>query len=375
LPFDFRTTRDEDFVFDCVALDPDREPRLRDWLDLQETLGLQPERARDLLEASAGPAEALQHCVNARRSSRREAEARLSKLRRLRVRALPWLSAAYPLQLARLPDAAPLLLLRGAGAVEILEGPCVAIVGARAATVEGKSLAFELGQSLARAGVVVVSGMARGIDAAAHEGALDAKGVSVAVQACGPDRIYPPEHRGLAGRIGERGLVLSEMPLGTPPRAPYFPLRNRLISGLSRAVVVVEAREKSGSLITARHALDQGVEVLAVPGRVAAPTSMGPNRLLIDGARPCLGGDDLLEALGFDAAAPAPAATQPAYGPLATRILAALVEAPATPDELAQRLALSASALAPELLELELAGAIQLERDGRYWVAKGVRGS
>jgi predicted Rossmann fold nucleotide-binding protein DprA/Smf involved in DNA uptake len=102
---------------------------------------------------------------------------------------------------------------------------------------------------------------------------------------------------------------------------------------------------------------------------------MGPNRLLIDGARPCLGGDDLLEALGFDAAAPAPAATQPAYGPLATRILAALVEAPATPDELAQRLALSASALAPELLELELAGAIQLERDGRYWVAKGVRGS
>ena len=131
MPFDFRTTRDEDFVFDCVALDPDREPRLRDWLDLQETLSLQPERARDLLEASAGPAEALQHCVNARRSSRREAEARLSKLRRLRVRALPWLSAAYPLQLARLPDAAPLLLLRGAGAVEILEGPCVAIVGAR----------------------------------------------------------------------------------------------------------------------------------------------------------------------------------------------------------------------------------------------------
>jgi len=214
------------------ARDPsvERQRALEHWLDLQATLALRPERAVALLERAADPDAALR--LHGSRVSRTapEREARLSLLRRLGVRALPLPSPAYPVGLARLADAAPLLLLQGRADVSILRRACIAVVGARAATAYGLDLARELGATLARAGAVVVSGLARGIDAAAHRGALDAGGTTVAVQACGPDRIYPPEHRRLAAHIAETGLLLTEMPPGTPPRAPYFPLRNRLIS-------------------------------------------------------------------------------------------------------------------------------------------------
>jgi len=325
-----------------------------------------------LLQRAADPEAALR--LHGSRVSRTDSErkARLSLLRRLQVRALPLVSPAYPPGLARLVDAAPLLLVQGRADVSILERTCVAIVGARAATAYGLDLARELGAALAGAGAVVVSGLARGIDAAAHRGALDAGGVTVAVQACGPDRVYPPEHRRLSERIAETGLLLTEMPPGTPPRAPYFPLRNRLISGLSKAVVVVEARVRSGSLVTARHALDQGVEVMAVPGPVGVPPSEGPNRLLLDGARPCLGGADLLEALGLEAneGDATPTSSAEPLAPEAQRVLEALAHAPASRDELAQRLGLGAEALAAPLLELELVGRVVDDRDGRLRVLR-----
>ena len=210
--------------------------------------------------------------------------------------ALPVDSPLYPERLAALSDPALLLLVRGRP--ELLSQPAVAIVGSRAATVYGKRVARQIGADLAAAGITVVSGLARGIDAAAHEGALDAGGVTVAVLACGIDRVYPPEHRSLAQRIAARGALIGELPLGTPPRAPFFPMRNRLISGLSLAVVVVEARERSGTLITASHAANQGRDVFAVPGPITAPTSAGANQLLRDGAYVALGAEDVLRELG-----------------------------------------------------------------------------
>jgi DNA processing protein len=221
----------------------------------------------------------------------------------------------------------------------------------------------------------VVSGLARGVDAAAHEGALEA-GATLAFQACGPDRLYPPEHRRLAGRIARRGAVVSELPLGTPPRPAYFPLRNRLISGLAEAVVVVEARERSGSLVTARHAAEQGTDVYAVPGPITAPTSRGPHRLLRDGAIPLTTPEDLLEDLKLR---PAPGggahvllrqspAAAPA-DPLARAVLAALEDAPLTRDELARRLGSPVGALRAALSMLELEGRVTEDRDGRLTCA------
>jgi DNA processing protein len=236
----------------------------------------------------------------------------------------------------------------------------VAVVGARAPSAYGRRVARELGGALARRGLVVVSGLARGIDAEAHEGALAAGGVTVAVQGRGPDDVYPRAHRELAARIARAGAVVSELPPGAPPRPAHFPLRNRLIAGLAACVVVVEARERSGSLSTARHALDQGSEVLAVPGPIHAPTSRGTNRLLVDGARPCLGIDEILVALGTPARRPRRRPPPEAGSPL----LAALEDEPATPDELARRLGRPPQTLARELLELELEGAVARDRDG-----------
>jgi DNA processing protein len=216
---------------------------------------------------------------------------------------------------------------------------------------------------------MVVSGLARGIDAAAHEGALEAGGATIAFQACGPERVYPAQHRALAGRIGAQGAVVTELPVGTPPRAAYFPLRNRLISALAEAVVVVEARERSGSLVTARCAADQGVEVWAVPGPLDAPTSVGPNRLIQQGAGLLLEAGDVLQALGIEAREPcAPAQDGRPQGPLARAILRALRHRPQPRDELAAALASPPAALAAALLELELAGRVREDRDGRLRV-------
>ena len=359
------------------ALDPaDERPAvaeaLRDWLALQHALALQPAGAIALLRRTGHPRAALRLSRSTARPPPRAIEAAVEALRRSGAVAVPFFSPLYPARLANLADPAPLLLIRGEP--RALAGPGVAVVGSRAASAYGLAVAQRLSAELARAGLVVISGLARGVDAAAHRGALEAGGLTVAFQACGPDRVYPSAHRELARRIERQGAVVTEFPPGTRPLRQYFPLRNRLISGLARALVVVEARERSGSLITAAHALDQGIDVLAVPGPVTAPTSVGPNRLIRDGAFVALEAADVVEVIGPGAASPSQRVvrTDPhgveAVGEAGGRILRALLHEPATRDELGRRLGRAPEQLALDLLELELAGRVVEDRDGRLRV-------
>ncbi len=348
--------------------------RLRTWLRLQWALALDPARATELLARVRDPRRVLAALRDAPAISDPELEAGLAQLRRARVAGVPYLSAAYPQRLAVLRDAAPLLWVRGR--LEALHAPSVAIVGARAASAYGLEVAHQLAANLARAGVVIVSGLAHGIDAAAHRGALAAGGTTVAVQACGPDRVYPPAHRSLADEIAARGAVLSELPPGTPPPPLPNPLRNRLISGVSAALVVVEARERSGSLITVDHALEQGVEDFAVPGPVVSATSAGTNRLLRDGAHVALCADDVLMALGrTHASSPRRAAPPPEPSPEARAIVEALEAVPSTRDELARRLRTTPAQLSLALFELEIDRRVCEDRDGRLRVVSPPEGT
>jgi DNA processing protein len=210
-------------------------------------------------------------------------EKELCELPRLGARLVRWTDSEYPPNLRQIADPPPYLIARGL--LEANDTGCVAVVGARAASEAGLRMAQRLGFELATHGFVVVSGLARGIDGAAHRGALEAGGRTVAVLGCGIDVAYPPEHRGLADSIVEhRGAILSELPLGAPPVPENFPSRNRILSGLSLGVVIVEAAEKSGSLITARMALEQDRQVFAVPGSPLSGKTRGSNRLLREGA-------------------------------------------------------------------------------------------
>jgi DNA processing protein len=208
---------------------------------------------------------------------------------------ITWEDDAYPHRLKEIDQPPPVLYLRGELHPE--DEWAVAVVGTRRITPYGRQVAEEIAVTLARSGVTVISGLARGVDAVAHQAALNAGGRSLAVLGSGVDRIYPPEHRRLAEQITAQGALLSDYPPGTPPDAANFPPRNRLISGLSMAVVVIEAGKTSGALITAAFAADQGREVFAVPGNITAPHSQGTNRLIRDGARPLLDPQDLLETL------------------------------------------------------------------------------
>ena len=211
------------------------------------------------------------------------------------IQVLTWEDAAYPERLQSIPQPPPVLYLRGALSPD--DSWAVAVVGTRRVTRYGRQVAEEIATGLARHGVTLVSGLARGVDGVAHRAAMQAGGRTLAVLGCGVDHIYPPEHRALAADIIDRGALISDYPPGTPPDAANFPARNRLISGLSLATIVVEAGETSGALITARFAAEQGRDVFAVPGGIYAPLSKGTNRLLKQGAHPLLCVEDVLEAL------------------------------------------------------------------------------
>lgn len=267
--------------------------------------------------------------------------------------------AAFPALLAQLHDPPRRLHVRG-DPVGVLERPAVAVVGARSCSAYGAQVARTLSRDLAAAGLVVVSGLARGVDAEAHRGALDAGGTTVAVLGCGIDRDYPARHAELARRIvAGGGLVVSEYEPGIEPAPWRFPARNRVIAGLALATVVVEARERSGALITADFALELGREVFAVPGEITSALSAGTNRLIRQGAAPLLGAEDVLAALGLEAA-PAPRAE---VTDAAARVLAVLADGPRGQDELVRATGLATSAVAAALVELELAG-LAAEADG-----------
>ena len=273
--------------------------------------------------------------------------------------------AGFPALLAAIHDPPRSLYLRGAGEGSLLERPAVAIVGARACSSYGRSVARSLARDLAAAGVVVVSGMARGVDGEAHRGALDTGGITVAVLGCGIDRDYPAAHADLARRICERGLVVSEYEPGIEPAPWRFPARNRIIAGMSRATVVVEARERSGALITADFALEEGREVLAVPGEITSALSAGTNALIRLGATPVTGSRDVLEALGIE---PAEATAAAPLGAAAASLLERLRDGALTADELVRAVELDTAQASAALIELELAGRIALE-DGVYRAA------
>ena len=323
------------------------------------------------LALAAFASERGEHLVAAPRHARFAAFARTFDERayraQLRERGLRWLARsdrAFPRLLRAIHDPPAGLFLRGTAPVDLLSQPAVAIVGARACSSYGAAVARSLGRELAAAGLVVVSGLARGVDGEAHRGALEVGGPTVAVLGCGVDRDYPASHRELALRIAERGLVVSEYAPGVEPAPWRFPARNRVVAGLAAATVVVEARERSGALITADLALEEGRDVLAVPGEITSALSAGTNALLRLGATPLTSAADVLEQFGLGGSETG--ALVDVDGPAAA-VLERLRDGPRGADDLARATGLGADVVAVALSELELAGHVHAG-DGVYRV-------
>ena len=365
-----------------ICTDPLRDDPA-DWLRLVRSRRVGPVTFYRLIEEHGSVAEALRVLPEIARAAGVEnyevcpVGVVLAEMKQARAAGAVMLrrgEANYPQSLMDMADAPPILWAQGD--VGLLARPMVAVVGARSASSLGLRMARRLGESLGAAGLVVVSGLARGVDAEAHGAALMTG--TVAVQAGGVDHVYPVENTKLAADILTHGCRLSEQPMGMEPQARHFPMRNRIISGLSRAVVVVEAAAKSGSLITAETALDQGREVLAVPGHPFDARAAGCNRLIRDGATLVRGASDVLEALGLTAAdlaatprqvgVPSPKAVEPqkfrTITALHNQILSRLGPSPVAEDQLIRDLAVPASVVAPALVVLELEGLIERQAGG-----------
>lgn len=358
-----------------------------DWLRLIRTENVGPLTFHQLLQRFGSAAAALEELPRAaERGGRRRpiavgtrsaAERELAALAKVGGRLIAWGEPEYPAALAALEDAPPLISVKGD--VTLLERRSVAIVGARNASANGRRFAREIAAELGREGLLIVSGLARGIDAAAHQGSL-ATG-TLAVVAGGVDVVYADENQGLYDAIVERGAIVAELPVGTVPKAKHFPRRNRIISGNALGVVVVEAALRSGSLITARFALEQGREVLAVPGSPLDPRCRGTNDLIRRGAALVESGEDVLNALAGQLSSPAAEGRQMSrHGDISygfsdekdidrdrARLLEALGPSPVPVDELVRQCQLSAAIVATLLLELELAG--RLERHPGHLVS------
>jgi DNA processing protein len=298
-----------------------------------------------------------------------EVDDEIGRVRAAGIMLVPFGDAAYPTRLRMIADPPPVLYVKGE--ISGRDDRAVAIVGSRSASHYGRRVARDLAHGLASLGLTVVSGMARGIDGMAHESALSSGGRTIAVLGSGVESAYPPEHDKLYQRICESGAVVSELPMGTRPLAFHFPARNRLISGLSLGVVVVEATEKSGSLITASMAVEQGREVFAVPGEVGASRSRGTHRLIRQGAKLVETVDDIIEEIAPQllnrgaAQPPAPILPQGA-SPEARQIFALLQEGSLPVDELIEKSGSSAARVLETLLELELQGCVRSLPGKRY---------
>jgi DNA processing protein len=343
------------------------------WIGFNRVRGIGPARLRALLDsfgtigaAWLAPEDALREVGLDRRSISNLLEARrgldlpgeLARIQRAGVQVLTWEDPAYPQSLLTINDPPPVLYVMGELSFE--DAWAVAMVGTRTASVYGREAARVLASDLARAGVTIVSGLARGIDAQAHRAALDAGGRTVAVLGSGVDIIYPWEHRKLAEEISGRGALVSEYGLGTKPEASNFPPRNRIISGLSRGVIVVEAGDQSGALITADFAAEQGREVFAVPGGIFQRGSRGTNRLIRDGAQPVLSANDVLEVLNMTAVAEHVEAQMllPTDATEAV-LLQQLSDDPAHVDEVGQAAGLPIATVSSTLALMELKGLVR----------------
>jgi DNA processing protein len=368
-----------------MPLELARRDELRDWLRLVNTPGVGPVTARALLAALGLPGDVLAagHAALVRAAGERIARAIRSESEQREAQsaaALAWAEAPdhhlvtladpqYPPPLLQITDPPPVLYVTGQ--LEALERPMVAVVGSRNATVVGQSNARAFARVLSDAGFTVVSGLALGIDAAAHEGALDGPAGTVAVVGTGADRVYPAAHAPLARRIAAGGALLSELPLGTRASTSGFPRRNRLIAGLARAVLVVEAAVHSGSLITARQAAECGRDVFAIPGSIHSPLARGCHALIKQGAKLVESAEDILSELGV--AGVSTSSHQTGRASLdESPLLAAIGHDPVLPDALAERLGLPVAEVTAGLLGLELDGAILRLADGRVQKARPV---
>jgi DNA processing protein len=363
-------------------LRPAFEPAvLADWIRLEQTPGVGAATLRGLIAEFGSPAQVLgagygalkRHvpaplaralCAPAGDAQLRQADLTLAWCAQPGNRLLTMLDPDYPQALASIADPPPLLYLKGRP--ELLSAPALAIVGSRNATQQGMANAEVFAQALSCAGVTIVSGLALGIDAAAHRGALGGTGSTVAVIGTGADTVYPALNHALAHRIAAEGCIVSEYPLGTPPLGHNFPRRNRIISGLAAGVLVVEAAAKSGSLITAQLAAAQGRDVFAIPGSIHASLAKGCHALIKEGAKLVESAADVLGelrmsplALGAAAGAAAGPGPERAASAAAQAVLAAMAHEPVDPDTLARRCASAPAQLSLVLLELELAGQVE----------------
>ena len=359
---------------------------LADWLRLSLTEGVGTQTARELMARFGLPENifsanfsALQKCVPEKLALtlsgppsdaiREKIESSLAWARQPGNQVLTFADEHYPKSLLSIPDPPPVLYVKGRA--DLLSRPAVAIVGSRSATQQGLQNAGRFAQALSHAGLTVVSGLALGIDAAAHEGALSAvpaHGSTVAITGTGLDLVYPAKHRELAHRVAAEGCLVSEYPLGTPAIAANFPRRNRLISGLSQGVLVVEAALQSGSLITARSALEQGREVFAIPGSIHSPLAKGCHQLIRQGAKLVESAQDVLEELRWQipAAAHPPVPSIETSNADAALLLEAAGHDPVSIDELAERTNIPVRAIQAGLLELEMQGRVEMLPGGIY---------
>lgn len=367
-------------------------PDLEDWLRLSLTPGVGPVTGRRLLDHFGTPGAALNATPGewralglsdeavtalAERRSAEDVARQTAALAASGGRAITLADDDYP-ALLRAIDGAPLVLFVKGAWAESVAAPCIAVVGSRACSTYGRNAAAKLSRDLAACGVTIVSGLARGIDAVAHEAALEAKGRTIAVMGTGLDDVYPKENAKLADRIAAAGALVTEFPFGKPPTPKNFPYRNRVIAGLCLGVLVVEAAEQSGSLITARLALEQGREVFAVPGNITSGRSVGTNRLIQDGAKLVMDWRDVVEEFSYELRrrlqrrATPETPTQPALPLEPTddeRALLALVgfDQPVHVDALIVQSGLGQPRALAALLNLTLAGAL-CELPGKHYV-------
>ncbi len=327
-----------------------------------------PQRVLAASESELAAVQGISRAVAAAIKShdaRQFAERECVRVERNGVRVVTFLAGEYPKVLFEIPDPPPFLYVKGD-----LRGiePSIAIFGSRRASTYGLQTTGRLARELAGHGITVLSGMARGIDTAAHRGSLDGGGRSVGVLGCGVDVVYPPENHRLFDEMAEKGALVSEFPMGTVPLAENFPRRNRIISGMSRGVLVVEAMENSGSLITVQYALEQGREVFAVPGNITSAGSRGTTRLIREGAKLVAGVEDILDELPHPPGTGAGLVETASFDltPKEAAVFALLAEAPLHIDDIIVKSALTVGEVSAILLRLELKGAI-MQLPGKHF--------
>lgn len=346
--------------------------RLRQIIDFFGTLEIAWNSPREGLLAAGLPAKVVENFQQVR--SQVDLERIMANIEKKQVKVLTWEDLEYPRRLKEISQAPPVLFVNGS--INVEDDWAVAVVGTRRVTPYGRQVAAEIARFLAQNGVTVVSGLARGVDAIAHQTALQTGGRTIAVLGNGVDVVYPPEHRKLASEIAAQGALVSDYPIGTPPDGINFPPRNRIISGLSLATVVVEAGEKSGALITAEFAVEQGRDVFAVPGSILTPQSEGTNRLIEQGARPLLKMTEILDVLKLEQI-PEKQLTRKLNPSSATekRLLSCLTQDPLHVDELCGLSGLPISEVSATLTMMELKGMVSQVGGMHYVAAREAKGN